>query len=82
MTIDYQSLSFPNSTFIFRFYVSILFQKYNLMKTINAINTSLNNNPLIEQPSTTIMFSISSLKKFYCCFLLMHGLICLKDLIG
>ena len=62
------SLSFPNSTSIFRFYGSILFQKYNLMKIINAINTSLNNNPLIEPPSSTIMFSISSLKKFYCYF--------------
>ena len=42
--------------------------KYNLMKIINAVNTSLNNNPLIEPPSSTIMFSISSLESFLAIF--------------
>ena len=81
MTIDYQSLNFQISTFTFRYYVFILFQKYNLMKIINAIITSLNNNPLIEPPSSTKMFSINSFKKFYYFFLSMHGLICLKEII-
>ena len=68
MTIVCQSINFPNSTSAFRFYVFILFRKHNLMKIINSINTSLNNNPLKEPPSLTIMFSISSLKKFHCYF--------------
>ena len=37
MTID----CFPNATSTFRFYVSILFWKYKLMKITNAINSSL-----------------------------------------
>ena len=33
-------------------FVFILFRKYNLMKIITAINTSLNNNPSIQPPSS------------------------------
>ena len=43
-------------------------QKYQSMKITNAINSSVNVNPLIEPPSLTIMVSISSLKDFYCYF--------------
>ena len=35
------------------------------MKIINAIDTSRNNNPLIEPPSSTIMFSIKITLLFF-----------------
>ena len=58
-----------NSTSTCRFYVFILFPKYNLMKIIRAINTSLDNNLSTEPPSLTIMFSISSFKSFIVIFI-------------
>ena len=57
MTIGYQlRTQHPPSDFMFPF----LFRKYKLMKIINAINTSLNNNHLIEPPSSTIMFYLKT----------------------
>ena len=66
---------YPNSDII-----TILFRKYKSMKI--TINSSLNISPIIEPPYLTVMFSINSLQNFIVIFWLMHGLICLKYLIG